>query len=696
MRQYRQRWMWFDETQDALRNGEEIFVDCFAGGGGASLGIKMATGRAPDVAINHDKAAIAMHLANHPETHHYCENLWDVDPEEVTDGRPVGAAWFSPDCTHHSKAKGNKPKDGKMRALAWIVLRWAARVRPRVIFLENVEEFVTWAPLDEKGNPIEERKGETFRAFTAALECGVDSEPDIVAEMREYLGEDIEQFHILEGLRYKVEWKVLVASNYGSPTTRKRLFLIARCDGEPIVWPAETHGSPKEIARRLKKYHRCNLQKWRTAAEIIDWDLPCPSIFCTREEAKAAGVVVQRPLKEKTLKRIAEGIRRYVIDNPNPFIVNMQHGGKHFRGQPLDLPLSTVTQKHGYGLVTPYVVGAGGPVYSAKPVRLDQPFGTVMKDDRRALVAPYLAALQNGGLTRSIDSPTHTITASRKDCNLVVAPALVAYYGPREGDDGHRGRSLDMPLATQTTENRFALLAPTLVQTGYGERPGQSPRCLDIHRPLGTAVAGGGKHALVSAFIAKHFGGMVGIPAFHPFPTITTRGTQNQLVAATLIKNNHGGKQAFAVDEPLRTIVSQGTHHAVVQTRVAEVRAFLMGYYGNSTWSGMGAPCPTITVKDRLALGIVLVGGEPFQIVDIGMRMLTPRELFRAQGFPDSYRIDVGLNGKPATKSEQVGRCGNSVCPQVVSAVVRANYSSRRVEAAICARAARVNPAEAK
>lgn len=597
--------MWFDETQSELRDGEEIVVDCFAGGGGASLGIKMATGRAPDVAINHDKAAIAMHLANHPETHHYCENLWDVDPLEVTGGRPIGAAWFSPDCTHHSKAKGNKPKDGKLRALAWIVLRWAARARPRLIFLENVEEFVTWGKLDDNGKPIPELKGDTFRAFTAALEDGVDLNSPAVDELREYLGPDAEA--AIEGLGYKVEWKVLVASGYGSPTTRKRLFLIARCDGEPIVWPAETHGSPKEIARRLKKNHRCNLQKWRTAAEIIDWDLPCPSIFCTREEAKVAGISVQRPLKEKTLKRIAEGIRRYVIDNPSPFIVSTNHGGKHFRG----LPLSAVTRKHGYGfvdpvitpfvtgcggragqsppcaadrpmttlttkgdrvLVAPYLVGTGGPVYSAKPVRADQPFGTVMKDDRRAL----------------------------------IAPALMSYYGPREGDGGHRGRMLDVPLPTQTTENRFALLAPTLVQTGYGERPGQSPRCLDIHRPLGTAVASGGKHALVSAFIAKHFGGMVGIPAVHPFPTITTVGTQNQLVAATLIKNNHGGKQAFAVDEPLRTIVSQGTHHAVVTSRLQEVRAFLMGYYGNSTWSDVDRPAPTITVKDRLALGMVL------------------------------------------------------------------------------------------
>lgn len=383
----------------------------------------------------------------------------------------------------------------------------------------------------------------------------------------------------------------LVASDYGSPTTRKRLFVVARCDGEPIVWPEPTHGSPKQIAKELKTKHRSSRLPWRTAAEIIDWSLPCPSIFLTPEEAKQQNC--RRPLAEKTLRRIAEGIRRFVIETREPFIVRCNHGSDHFRGQSLQQPLGTVTQRHGYGLVT-----------------------------------PFLASLQQGGSSRRADEPFRTITASRKDCNLVIAPALMSYYGPKAGDDGHRGRGLGDPLPTQPTENRFALVA---------------------------------------AFLAKHFGGMVGTQVANAFPTITARGTQNQLVAATLIKNTHGDKQWFDICEPLRTVVAQGTHHA-------EVRAFLMRYYGSGgQWSGLDRPTPTITAKDRLCLGIVLVGGEPYQIVDIGMRMLTPRELFSAQGFPRSYVIDRSVNDKPATKTEQVARCGNSVCPQVVEAIVAAN-----------------------
>lgn len=479
---FRENVFWFGETDAPLREGEELVVDCFAGGGGASLGMERAIGRQVDVAIDHDKPAIAMHLANHPETHHWCENLWDVDPEEVADGRPIGLAWFSPDCTHFSKAKGGKPRDKRIRALAWIVVRWAARVRPRVICLENVEEFVTWGPL-KRGQPIAERKGETFARFCRQL--------------RE--------------LGYELQRRTLAACDYGSPTTRKRLFLVARCDGEPIVWPEPTHGSPKVIAKALKR-GPCNLKRWRTAAEIIDWSLPCPSIFLSPEEAKHIGC--RRPLAQKTLARIAEGIRRYVIETREPFIVRA-------------------------------------------------------------------------------------------------------------------------PVPTATTENRFAM---------------------------------------VSAFLAQHFGGMVGVPASSPFPTITARGTQNQLVAATLIKNGHGDKQAFEAREPLRTVVSQGTHHA-------EVRAFLMRYYSlGGQWSPLDRPVPTLTARDRLALGIVLVDGEPWQIVDIGMRMLTPRELFRAQGFPDSYKIDVGLNGRPASKADQVGRCGNSVCPQFVEALVRANFAPQKFQ----------------
>ncbi|MCH8830863.1 MAG: DNA cytosine methyltransferase, partial [Planctomycetes bacterium] len=468
-------------------------------------------------------------------------------------------------------------------------------VRPAVIFVENVEEFQTWGPVNEVTNkPIKEKAGTLFQQWIRSLRrCG-----------------------------YTVEFRSLVASDYGTPTTRKRLFIVARCDGEPIVWPKPTHGSPRQIQRDLKKHGRCRRRPWRTAAEIINWSLPCPSIFLSPAEAKQRGC--RRPLADKTMKRIAEGIRRYVIETADPFIVRCNHGSDHFRGQPLSRPLRTVTQSNGYSLVTPFVSRMFG-----KSVGHDcrSATGSVTQENKTALVTPFVAALQHGGKCRSLRRPIHTITASRKDCNLLVCPQRMSYYGERPGQRG-RGRTLDNPVPTVTTENRFAI---------------------------------------VSAFIAKHFTGVVGVPARQPFPTITAVPTQNQVVAATLIKNNHGDKQWFDPREPLRTIVAQGTHHA-------EVRAFLMRYYGSGgQWSHVNRPMPTITAKDRLCLGIVLVDGEPFQIVDIGMRMLTPRELFSAQGFPPDYKITVGLNGKPATKTEQVARCGNSVCPQVVEALVSAN-----------------------
>ncbi len=585
-----QQHFWLDEPFTRPLPDRPLVVDGFAGGGGASTGLEWATGHQVDIAINHDPRAIAMHQNNHPQTRHYIENIWDVDPVEVCEGRDVDAAWFSPDCTHFSKARGSKPVRKEIRGLAWVVIKWAETVRPRIIFVENVEEFRTWGPVDEATNmPIKDKAGVTFELWKEKL--------------RE--------------LGYTVEDRVLKACDYGAPTTRKRLYVIARRDGKPIVWPDATHGSPRQIEKNS------NLQSWKTAADIIDWSIPCPSIFLSKDEAKAIGC--KRPLANKTMTRIAEGVKRYIIENPEPFIVSVNHGGSHFRGQPMSRPLATITGKNSFGVVTPFVSrmfgkGVGTPA--------DKPIGSLTSQNKSALVTPFLTSLQQGGSLRAADEPMRTITASDGDCNLVVAP--------------------------------------TLVQTGYGERAGQSPRALDLNQPLGTVVAGGSKHALVAAFIAKHFGGQTGASAEMPFPTITQRGTQNQLVAACLIKNNHGEKQSFPVEEPLRTICAQGTHHAQVQ-------AFLMSYYGNSGFRSPGDPLPTVTSKDRLALGIVIVNNEPYQIVDIGMRMLTPRELFNAQGFPTDYDIETGVDGKPATKSEQVARCGNSVCPQVAAAIAKAN-----------------------
>jgi DNA (cytosine-5)-methyltransferase 1 len=540
MAKVRQRFFWFNEPHSVpLPLHEEIEVDCFAGGGGASVGIRRATGRDPHVAINHDQAAIAMHMANHPGTRHWCENLWDVDPRDVIGGARIGLAWFSPDCTHFSKAKAKQPLRKEKRALAWIVLRWAGRVRPRIICLENVEEFVSWGPV-RRGKPVRSKRGKTFEGF--------------VRQLKE--------------LGYSVEWRNLVAAEFGAPTSRKRLFLVARCDGEPIVWPAPTHGSPAVIRRQIRAEGHSKLQPYRTAAGIIDWSIPCPSIFLTAEEAKAQGIRCIRPLAEKTMKRIAEGIRRYVIETPEPFIVRTSHGSEHHRGQPLDRPLRTVTHRNGYGL---------------------------------------------------------------------IVPQLMSYYGERPGQRG-RGRMLDSPVPTVTVENRLAL---------------------------------------VSAFLAKHFGGMVGIPAEpcyaadEPVRTIVAGGTTQVLSISHLTKMYGQSRHGTGMDQPVPTITASAR-------KIAEVRAFLFKYFGSGgQWNSLHQPCPTITVKDRLALGIVFIAGEPWQIVDIGMRMLEPRELFNAQGFPADYEIDTGLNGRPASKADQVARCGNSVSPHPAEAVVRANYSPR-------------------
>jgi DNA (cytosine-5)-methyltransferase 1 len=524
--------------------GERLIVDNFAGGGGASTGIERALGRSPDVAINHDPEALAMHRANHPWTRHYATDVFDVDPRVVCRNRPVGLAWFSPDCTHHSKARGGKPireAGKKSRSLAWVVVRWARHVRPEVIILENVEEFQQWGPLVD-GKPCPARKGKTFKLWVRSL----------------------------ERLGYAVEWRELRACDYGAPTIRKRLFVIARCDGQPIVWPSPTHGkpgSPEVIAgERLP---------WRTAAEIIDWSLPCPSIFLTPEEARAIGC--KRPLQPNTLKRIARGLKRYVLDHPNPFIVHCNHGGDEFRGQGIDRPIATVT-------------------------------------------------------------------ASR-DAMGLVTPIISSYYGSTSTGDSRCQRP-DEPLPTQSTENRFGVVAPYAVPR-YTERDGQQPRCHGVDQPAATITPTANGASLVAAFMGQHNAGdhnqnATGRPATAPLSTITTRGTQQQIVAATLGRS-----------------------------RVTEVMAFLQTYYGQGDGQECGEPMRTVVTKERF--GLVTVHGIDYQIVDIGMRMLSPRELYRAQGFPDSYRIDIEHLGKRLTKQSQVRMCGNSVCPPLAEALVRAN-----------------------
>ena len=508
---------------------DELIVDNFAGGGGASTGIEYALGRHVDIAINHSPQAIAMHRANHPQTKHFCENICDVDPREACGQRPVGLAWFSPDCTHFSRAKGTQPLKKEIRGLAWVVIRWATAVRPRIIVLENVEEFQTWGPLDANGRPLREGLGDTFRQWLATL----------------------------QGLGYRVEFRSLVAADYGTPTTRRRFFLIARCDGHPIVWPEPTHG-------------RATSQPWRAAADVIDWSLPVPSIFSRR-----------RPLAEATLQRIAMGIQRYVLRAARPFIVPLTHQGSRALAHSIDAPLRTVTAAHRgeLALVEPFVVRHG-----------------------------HYSTLTGAGL--------------RDGC-------------------------------------------------GAGTFRGQA-----LHQPLATVCATNDKH-IVYPFVTKHYGGVVGHSAAETLGTVTAR--DHHALSAALLTKYCGAEDAVG-NEPARPGQGPGTSDDS-GGHITQVRAFLLKYYGaegRASVQQVLEPLHTITSKARF--GLVMVHGEPYQIVDIGMRMLQPRELFRAQGFDDSYVIDPVFEGKPLTKTAQIALAGNSVCPQVAAAIVVSNVANAELK----------------
>ena len=767
----------------SLDLGSELIIDNFAGGGGTSTGLEQAFGRPVDIAINHDPEALAMHAANHPHTTHLCESVWDVDPIKVTGNRPVGLVWLSPDCKHFSKAKGGKPVEKRIRGLAWVTLRWAAKCKPRVIMLENVEEFKTWGPLliaaDGSAKPDPAKKGKTFDSF--------------IRQLRAH--------------GYTVDYREMRGCDHDTPTIRKRFFLVARRDGITIKWPEPTHGAPDSIGVRAGK-----LRPYRTAAECIDFSLPCPSIF-ERD----------RPLAPATLRRIAKGIMRYVVDAADPFIV-----------------------------------GQGGPVYGGKPVSANQPFGTLTTENHRAVVLPTIVPVthQGGDRTESIGEPFRTITgAHRGEKALGVATLVQVGYGEREGQapraldiekplgtvvgaaakhalveaelvpfvmtntTGHPGAGAYMPVPTITAAGNQALVSALL--TGVGGRAGQSrPRGVDeptatatskadaalitavlvdaahgevspsgvkrwgtgahnVEAPLGTVTASGNK-AVATAFLAKHYTGVVGsdladpigtvtacdhhslVTAFltehanastqrvmpadaplrtmcaqvkgghfsmvsahitkfrtgatgsdmnTPLPTITAGPKENPAGAphalgivtahiqrdmgasvghaadaplgtvtaggggkAALVTSNmiklRGTSTAAGTDEPLGTVSAGGQHHA-------EVRSFLLAYYGASETHSLSDPLNTVTSRDRF--GLVTIQGQDYQIVDIGLRMLQPRELFRAQGFPDDYIIgDDPAQGLKLTKSAQVRMCGNSVCPPMAKALILANFAHER------------------
>ena len=537
---------------------DEIIVDNFAGGGGASTGIELAAGRPVTIAINHDPDAILMHRTNHPYTAHYQASVWDIDPWEVCRGRPVGLAWFSPDCKHFSKAKGGKPVDKNIRGLAWIVLRWAGTVAPRVIMLENVEEFQTWGPV-RRGRPIKSKAGQTFRRF-------------------------IDQ---LKGLGYAVEWRELVAADYGAPTTRKRFFLIARRDGRPIVWPEPTHApadSPEVKAGKKLP--------WRSAAEIIDWSLPCPSIFDTRKEIREKyGLSAQRPLRPNTMRRIIRGVDKFSIKAPEPFLVVVNHAGG-FRGQNVHEPLQTITAKHGYG---------------------------------------------------------------------VAAPVMIQYH--TEQSEKMRGQGVTKPIMTIDASNRYGLAAASLVKYYGNDQHGQK-----ISAPLHTVTAKD-REGVTLASLSKYYGGVVGAKASDPLPTVTAVD-HNALQTCHMVKmkgTNLGGPMS----EPVQTITAGGGHFGVVITVVdkaerdadlkhwPEIRDLLNTYCGYRL-----GPEDVILFR---------IDGVSYFMADIGLRMLTPRELYSANGFPPDYIIDRDYKGNSYGKSKQVARCGNAVPPPFAAALVRAN-----------------------
>ena len=574
---------------------EEKVVDSFAGGGGTSTGIELATGRVVDVAINHDPDAILMHKTNHPYTKHYQASVWDVDPLEVTGGSPVGLFWASPDCKHFSKAKGGKPVEKKIRGLAWIVLRWAGTVRPRVIILENVEEFQTWGPV-RKGKPVKKLSGQTFR---------------------KWLGQ-------LEALGYTVEWRELVAADYGAPTTRKRFFLIARCDGRPIVWPEPTHApadSP-EVKAGLKK-------PWRSATEIIDWSLPCPSIFDTREQIREKyDLDARRPLRPNTMRRVARGVDKFVIKSADPFLVIVNHAGE-FRGQELGEPLQTITTKHGYGVASP-------------------------------VMTPITVTNTTNSVGAPADAPVHTVTTAGNQ--MLITPAMIQYH--MERSEMVRGQAVTDPIMTIDASNRYGLAAATLTKYYGSDQHGQ-----EIRDPLHTITAKD-REGVTVASLSEFHGTSIGASPKNPLGTVLSK--DHQAVQTAHMVKLKGTNLGGPVTEPVQTITAGGGHHGVVTTRItkAEPGAPLQNW--PKIREALNEFCGYQLAEDEVIL--FLIGGAWYFMADIGLRMLTPRELYRANGFPDDYKIERDYMGHVYGKNKQVARCGNAVPPPFATALVRANF----------------------
>lgn len=648
---------------------DEIVVDFFCGGGGAGTGLEMGLGRAVAVAKNHSPAAISMHTVNHPAARHFTTDVFEGDPDTECGGRPVGWFHMSPDCTHHSQAAGGQPRKREIRNLSWIGLKWAGMKRPRVISLENVKQILQWGRLIAKRDKATGRVVKLNGEVAAPGEVVPVGQQFLIPDPK-HRGRTWRRFvQLLEGMGYAVEWRVIKACDFGAPTSRERLFMIARCDGQPIVWPEPTHAKNPTKGQ----------QKWKTAADCIDFSDLGKSIFGRKKDLAPA-----------TLRRVAKGMKKFVIDNPTPFIV---------------------------------------------PI-----------------------ANWSGEAVQSADEPLRTITSWPRGGSFAMASPVIA---PATHQGSVRVNDPLEPLPTVTCANRgeLTLISPTLIQSGYGERPGQEPRVPGLDQPLGTVVAGGVKHALAAAHLVKFrfddagkaldeplptitSGGNYQRPAGaahamgiatafmaqmnggfntteaksmdEPLTTVTNTGSQQQLVSANLV-HLRGNCDARDLDDPLRTISAGGEHHGLVsafmerafgasvgqgldepaatitaggggksslislklspehEAGALRVAAFLISYYGTENISACDAPAPTITTKDRLAMVTVMVKGTPYVIVDICLRMLKPSELYKAQGFPADYVISHGADGKPFTKTQQVHMCGNSVSPPPMAALARAN-----------------------
>ncbi|QOK96553.1 DNA cytosine methyltransferase [Ralstonia pseudosolanacearum] len=587
----------------------ELIVDLFAGGGGMSTAIEMALGRHVDIAINHDPDAIEMHKANHPQTKHYCSDVFEVCPREATQGRPVGHLHGSPDCTHFSQAKGGQARSRKIRALAWVMVRWAGQVKPRSFSMENVHQMKTWGRLIAKRDKATGRvvtlemvkcpqTGKLANRVAAPGERVPVHEQFLVPDPK-HAGKTWRRFaRIFESMGYDLKVGSLVACDHGAGTTRDRLFVFGRRDGLPIHWPQPTH--MKNPAKGQKKVV--------SAADNIDWNIPCPSIFDRK-----------KPLAEATMRRIAKGMKKFVLDSTAPFIVPVTHQGGD-RVHDIRDPLRTITAAHRGEL---------------------------------ALCAPHLVKFRGDHIGHPVTEPCPTITSG----GGAKRPAGAAHA--------------------------LGLAAASLIQLGYGEREGQAPRVLDLREPLGTVVAGGIKHGLSTAFLAQANGGFNTTPGHDvrdPVSTITNTGSQQQLVTANLVTLRRNCA-ARAAEEPVATITAGAEHHSLVEYRLSREHeegalrcaAFLISYYGTDNMRGLDEPLATITTRDRLALVTVWIKGEAWVVVDIGLRMLTPRELYNCQGFPHGYIIDRGADGRVFSKSAQVKMVGNSVSPRPGKALISLN-----------------------